>query len=275
MTDPDTAETLRVLVIQNAAASGPGRLVEWLTGAGIDVAVMGGEQLLDRQDTDADADDLLDGLAGLVLLGGNFMPDADERARWLPVERRLTEKAVALRVPVLGICLGGQLLALCAGGGVTADSGAMERGSCPVELLPAAVDDPLFGPLASQGTLRMIQNHRDSITVLPPAATLLATSAACTVQAFRVGECAWGLQFHPEADAARIARWNPESLTADGYHPAALIAAGQADAAVNEAQARTLISAFAAVVQDAAVQDAAVQDAAVQDAVVRGAGKVR
>ncbi|MGI8417960.1 MAG: type 1 glutamine amidotransferase [Nakamurella sp.] len=266
MTEPHTAGNPRVLVIRNVAGSGPGRLVEWLTGAGIEVTVMDGEQLLDQQN----ADDLLAGLAGLVLLGGNFMPDADERAPWLPVERRMTKKAVALRVPVLGICLGGQLLALCAGGGVTANSGAIERGCCPVELLPTAVDDPLFGPLAPHGTLRMIQNHRDSITALPPGATLLATSESCPVQAFRVGECAWGLQFHPEADVARIASWNNESLTADGYDPAALIAAGQADSVVNEAQARTLIASFAAVVRGAVVSDSVVSDS-----VVRSAGKVR
>lgn len=245
----------RVLVIRNDVRSGPGRLIGWLTDAGIDVELADGEQLLpgrvpnDGSHPGAGAAVTLDGVAGLVLLGGGFMPDADDRAPWLPVERRFVEHAVAQGVPVLGICLGGQLLALNAGGAVTADSGEIERGSCPVEVLPAATDDPLFGPLAPHRTLRMIQNHRDSITSLPPGATLLATSPACRVQAFRIGERAWGLQFHPEAGADRVSAWDPDRLRADGFDRAALIAGGQADAAVNEVQARALVTAFAGVVR--------------------------
>lgn len=239
-----------VVVVRNAEGSGPGRMSERLAAAGIDVRMIDGVQLLDGFS--------LDGVAGLVLLGGGFMPDNDERAPWLPAERKLAEQALAQRVPLLGICLGGQLLALVTGGKVTANSGEIERGSCGVDLLPAAADDPLFGPLAPQGTLRMIQNHRDSITGLPPAATLLASSEVCPVQAFRVGECAWGLQFHPEAQAARMTSWKPESLMADGFDPEAVIAGGRADAAVNEAQAHELFDAFAAVVSSAVVSGAPV-----------------
>jgi GMP synthase-like glutamine amidotransferase len=246
MTELDPTGNPQVLVVRNAPGSGPRRSTGWLADAGIDVRAVDGEQLLDGQTEPV----TLDGIAGLVLLGGGFMPDADERAPWLPAERRLAEQAVAARLPLLGICLGGQLLAMISGGAVTADSGEIERGSCPVELLPEAADDPLFGRLAAQHrTLRMIQNHRDSITGLPPEAVLLATSDACRVQAFRVGECAWGLQFHPETDAARMTSWNPESLAADGFDPAAVISRGQADAAVNEEQARTLFSSFADVMK--------------------------
>ena len=245
MTDATAADDRTVLVIRNAPDSGPGRLTGWLSDAGLDVTVVDGRRLL----TEPIAALTVRGYRGLVLLGGGFMPDADERAPWLPAERTLAERALDEGVPLLGICLGGQLLALVAGGQVTADSGEIERGSCGVDLLPTAADDPLFGPLARYGSLRMIQNHRDSTTALPPDATLLASSDACRVQAFRVGDRAWGLQFHPEADAARLAAWDAESLVADGYDPAEVIARGRADAAVNEEQARALISAFADVVR--------------------------
>lgn len=257
MTDPTTTDRPRVVVIRNSPTSGPGRLTDWLTESGLDVTVIDGEQLL--------AGFSLDGVAGLVLLGGGFMPDADERAPWLPAERRLVEQALAEELPLLGICLGGQLLALVTDGVVTADSGQLERGSYGVDLLPAASDDPVFGPLAGHRTLRMIQNHRDSITGLPPRATLLASSEVCAVQAFRVGGRAWGLQFHPEADAARMDSWNAESLTADGFDPAAVIAGGQADAAINTEQSRTLFAAFAAVVLAGVVPDGGVPDGAVPD----------
>ena len=179
------------------------------------------------------------------------MPDDDERAPFLPRERALVGEALAAGVPVLGICLGAQLLALVAGGEVTAESGETERGSCSVDLLAAAGDDPLFGGLTDYNELRMIQNHQDSITTLPPDAVHLATSEQCRVQAFRVGAAAWGVQFHPEASAARLAEWDENKLAAEGFDRAALLAEATADAPVSTEQARALIGAFADVVREA------------------------
>lgn len=233
----------RVLVVRNADSSGPGRLTEALTAAGLLVEVVGGERLIDPVDPVT-----LDGVAGVVLLGGGFMPDDDERAPWLPAERAMTEQAMAQGIPLLGICLGGQLLALTAGGSVAANTGEQEKGSCRIEVLAAAADDRLFGSLAGGQPLRMIQNHRDRITALPPQAVLLASNAACPIQAFRVGELAWGLQFHPEADAERVAGWDADAMRRDGFDPATVIATARADAPVNEAQAAALFEAFAGIV---------------------------
>ena len=160
----------RVLVVQHSECSGPGRLLDWLAEEGIDAVLVAGADLPEHLAEGSAAVD------GLVLLGGGFLPVDDERAPFLPRERALVSEAVTATVPVLGICLGAQLLAHVAGGEVTARSGETERGSCPVDLLAAASDDPLFGGLTGYNELRMIQNHQDSITTLPPGAVLLATS---------------------------------------------------------------------------------------------------
>ena len=238
-------ERPRVVLIQNSEGSGPGRLPDWLADEGIDAIVVAGADL---------ASTVADGAAavdGLVLLGGGFMPDDDERHPFLPYERSLVGDAIEAGVPLLGICLGAQVLAHVAGGAVTAKSGETERGSCAVRLLPAAVDDPLFGGLTGYDELRMIQNHEDSITTLPPGAVHLGTSPACRVQAFRVGTAAWGVQFHPEAAPTKIADWNEAKLAAEGLDRTALHAQAEADAPLSTEQARSLIGAFADCVREA------------------------
>jgi GMP synthase-like glutamine amidotransferase len=258
----------RVVLVQNSPGSGPGRLPEWLAEEGIEAVVVSAPDLpnvphpsveahpsaerppVERANTRMELLAEAAGAAdGLILLGGDLMPDDDERAPFLPRERALVGEALTTGVPVLGICLGAQLLALVAGGEVTARSGETERGSCPVELLPTAASDRLFSGLAGEGELRMIENHRDSITALPADAVHLATSQRCRVQAFRVGDAAWGVQFHPEASAGRVAEWDDDKVAADGFDKAALVAAAEADAATNAAQARALVAAFAEVVR--------------------------
>ncbi len=235
----------RVVVVQNSPRSGPGRLLGWLAEDGIDAVVVDGPDLPEHLDGGAEVVD------GIVLLGARFMPDDDRHAPFLPRERALVGEALAAGVPVLGICLGAQLLTLVAGGEVTADSGETERGSCPVDLLAAAGDDSLFGGLTHYDELRMIQNHKDSITTLPPGAVHLATSEHCRVQAFRVGAAAWGVQFHPEAAADRLSEWDETKLAADGFDRDALLAQATADAPVNTEQSRVLFGAFAEVVRGA------------------------
>lgn len=226
-----------VLVVQNDPGSGPGRFAGWFADEGVRLVVVAGDEVPESPR----------GHDGVLLLGGGLMPDEDDRAPWLPRERMLAAACVDGGVPLLGICLGGQLLAHVLGGTVVASSERPEHGSVQIDRLPASDDDPLLGALPS--TFPAVEHHRDEVTVLPPGAVHLATSATCPVQAFRVGECAWGLQFHPEASADRLARWDPDRLAAEGFDLAALRVAAETAEPASEAAARALVRAFAAVVR--------------------------
>ncbi|MFC6713366.1 glutamine amidotransferase-related protein [Branchiibius cervicis] len=108
---------MRLALIENDPDSGPGRLMAWCPTATV-VHAHAGESLPAATDFD-----------GFVLLGGGFMPDADDLAPWLPAERALIEAAVDSQTPLLGICLGAQLLAYTCGGQVTPAYGLPEKGS--------------------------------------------------------------------------------------------------------------------------------------------------
>ena len=234
----------RVLVVLNSPTSLMGRLEQLLPEAGLDPVLTPAAELPED----------LDGFAGMVLLGGGFMPDDDAAHPFLAHERTLTTQALDSGVPLLGLCLGGQLLAHVTGGAVTARSGETERGMCPLTVLPAAAGDPVFGDLPGvpDEPLWMIENHEDSVTTLPPSATLLVSSGGCPIQAFRVGDVAWGLQFHPEARPERVATWDEAALSEQGIDRAALAAAAMVHAAENEVQSRALVRAWSDVVHESA-----------------------
>ncbi|GAA4174467.1 type 1 glutamine amidotransferase [Gryllotalpicola koreensis] len=228
---------VRVLVVQNSPGSGPRRFGEWWSDDGLELDIRPGADGLPES---------LDGYAGLVLLGGGFLPSDDERAPWLPAERALTSAALAASLPTLGICLGGQLLAEVAGGEVRGKHGRPERGSTSIGLTDAATGDALLAGIP--GSISMIENHQDSITALPSGAVLLASSTDHPNQAFRLGDAAWGLQFHPEVAAADLAGWNARELAAEGLDLAAVRAAADAAEPAAASVARRLAANFAAIV---------------------------
>ncbi|MER7518434.1 type 1 glutamine amidotransferase [Streptomyces sp. NPDC126499] len=208
----------RVLVVQHEADAGPGLVGERLRLAGLDPRVhhpWRGEALPES----------LDGWAGLLVLGGAPNCEDDTAAPWLPRVRALVREAVEARIPLLGICLGGQIMAHALGGRVTLRSRGPEVGVVPLRRLPGADDDPLLGTVPD-GT-PAAQWHWDEVERLPPGAVPLLTGDDCPYQAFRVGPCAWGVQFHPEVLSAAVADWasvDGPRVRAAGGDPACAVA---------------------------------------------------
>lgn len=209
-----------VLVVQNTRGGGPERFGRWLAERGLTLDVV------PAYDAAALPERL--GHRAVVVLGGGYLPDDDVRAPWLARTRALVAEALREGVPVFGICLGGQLLAHVAGGTVRARHGAPELGSTPLTLRQEAATDPLLRGLPRRVTA--IERHEDAVTALPPGAVWLAESERCPYQAFRVGESAWGVQFHPEADPARLRHWERRRLAAHGLDPERLHAQAERDA---------------------------------------------
>jgi GMP synthase-like glutamine amidotransferase len=182
----------RALVVQHTAHEGLGRFQDWLPAIGIDVHPIHpylGHRVPPSVEGDA-----------LIVLGGPMGATDDEVAPWLPATRDLLATAIDDGVPTLGICLGAQLLAVAAGGEV-------RRGALGPELGLGVVTVSQPDQLLSSGDLPVVQWHFDALVRLPESATLLASSARYAAQAFRVGEVAWGLQFHVEATVEMVAEW--------------------------------------------------------------------
>jgi GMP synthase (glutamine-hydrolysing) len=142
----------------------------------------------------------LEEVAGAVVMGGPMNVDEVERFPGLAAEREWLAEAVRRQLPVLGICLGAQLLARALGAEVRAGKGP-EIGFAPVAVNDPA--DPVLGGLAP--STDVLHWHGD-VFDLPDGAQPLASSALTEHQAFRLGN-AWGALFHPEADFALVEAW--------------------------------------------------------------------
>ncbi len=194
--------THRALVVENDPTDDARRLGEWLTEAGLELATA-------RPYADDALPADLDGYAALVVLGGDQHaypgPDGTPGAPWFPALEGLLRKAVRFKVPTLGVCLGGQLLATAHGGTVERSPAGPEIGARMVARRDAAEHDTLwrYVPFAPD----VLQWHHDEITELPVGAVLLAASTHYPHQAFRLGDRAWGLQFHIECDEEMFASW--------------------------------------------------------------------
>lgn len=196
----------------------------------------------------------LEAVSGVITFGGTVNVDETDRHPYLATVRELTREAVERQVPYLGICLGSQLLARALGCPVYR-APVKEVGFVPLRPLPAAKEDRLLS-FYGDGDL-VFQWHQDTYD-LPSGAELLATGDDVRVQAFRVGELAWGIQFHQEVDAHEL-RWWIEIADAEGdlaeawgVRAADLRAQVALHAAAHEERGRELFRRFAEVVRERA-----------------------
>jgi GMP synthase (glutamine-hydrolysing) len=159
-----------------------------------------GLELEERHPVNGDPLPELEDVDGLVVMGG--MMSVADGADPLPEEIELLRRAIDGGVPVLGICLGAQLLARAAGGQVRHSGRSIEWRV--LARTDAAEGDPLFGALPQP--VPALHWNEDVID-LPPAVVELLARGGDGVEAFRVGDAAWGVQYHPDVDGDGLNRW--------------------------------------------------------------------
>jgi GMP synthase-like glutamine amidotransferase len=138
---------------------------------------------------------------GLILMGGPM--SANDDLPWVPHELAAIREAVQRGIPVLGVCLGAQLIARALGARVYPNP-EKEIGWSPLHWTPAAAADPLFHGFSDSETV--FQWHGETFD-LPPGAQHLAWSNACRHQAFRVARNVYGIQFHLEVTPQIVEDW--------------------------------------------------------------------
>lgn len=198
---------MRALHIVHQRNSPAARFVPALAAAGFEITdVVPDEQPLPES---------LDGYDAVVACGGVHNTHETDRFPWISREVALMAEAIERGVPAVGLCLGAQMLCE-AGGGKVYRVAAHEIGWFAVEMAPAAAADPVLGGFPP--SFQAVEWHYYACE--PPAGAVeLARSDSC-VQAFRIGDAAWGTQFHIEVDRTILETWQreaPEELEQAGY----------------------------------------------------------
>jgi GMP synthase (glutamine-hydrolysing) len=187
---------MRTLAIVHQRDAGPGVFADEMRDRGVELD----EWLLTERGTGppreiADYD-------AVLTFGGAMHADQEDRHPWLRFEKDFLEAVLEDGMPILAVCLGCQLLAEAAGG-LARRAREPEIGWLAVEITDEGVADPVIGPLAP--SFPGFQWH--SYEAVPPeGAAILARSPVCA-QAYRIGERAWGIQFHAEVAAADVGHW--------------------------------------------------------------------
>jgi GMP synthase (glutamine-hydrolysing) len=192
---------LPILVVEHEDQCPPGWMGEWLVDAGASLDVRrpyAGDPLPEH----------LSEHSGLLVLGGELGAHDDEAGPWLTDVKRLVAASVAAGPPVLGICLGHQLVAVALGGDAEVNPRGQQIGVLDVGWTVEAYDDPLLGVVASAaGPAPAVQWNNDVVTGLPPGAVELARTGRGELQAARFGPQVWGVQWHPEVGVEILRAW--------------------------------------------------------------------
>jgi len=146
----------------------------------------------------------LDDIDGIVTCGGS--PSAnDDSLEWLAPEMDMLKQAHAMELPVVGLCLGAQILCRALGGSVGPVEGGMQLGWEDVKLTDTGREDPIHSGIA--WTSAQFHWNREAISDLPNGARTLASSDRCTVETWAYGLRTYGFQHHPEIRRATIDQW--------------------------------------------------------------------
>ncbi len=208
---------MRVLTIVHERDAGPGIFNDVLAASGADVDSW---FVTEQEEPRASAP----AYDAILSFGGSANPDQEQIHRWLVTEKRFLSQALRERVPLLGVCLGAELIAE-ADGTRTRRMSRPEIGWYDVELTSAGTQDPVLGPIGKP--FPALEWHSYEVT-LPARATALARSDNC-LQAFQIGGYAWGIQFHAEVTAEDFRMWLDEfgqdaDFIADGFESDAIAA---------------------------------------------------
>lgn len=192
------------IVFTHEESEGPAEFGPALRRAGFTL------ELRDREVRPGDEDADL-----VVVMGGPMGAYETDKYPFLADELALVRRRLEQQRPVVGICLGAQILALAAGSKVYPGKPGLVIGVLPVSLTAQGVADPLFGGFEER--FDVVHWHQDTFDPIP-GAVLLASSGRYPQEAFRLGN-SWGFQFHPEVDAAIYERWvrdSPEEIARTG-----------------------------------------------------------
>jgi len=186
---------MRCLAIVHERDAGPGVFGEAMVERGVTL-----DEWFIAESDEPPADPF--GYDAVFSFGGEMNPDQDAKHRWMAPEKRLLGELLEAGVPLMGSCLGTQLLG--EGAGIRARrSSRQEIGWFDVEVTPEGRDDPVIGPMGP--AFSAFECHSYEVPA-PPGAVVLATTPVCP-QAWRIGELVYGIQFHAEVTEADAQAW--------------------------------------------------------------------
>jgi GMP synthase (glutamine-hydrolysing) len=199
---------MRILFLVNDVTSPPGVLLEEAQGRGAECDVRVIHYGFGDPKTPLDAvPEMASAHDGLVIMGGPMGVYEAARYPFIEETRALIRRFHAGAKPVMGVCLGGQLVASAFGADVRKMEGPDEFGFLPQTWLPGAAADALLSD--AEPGIGLMQWHRDMFD-FPRGAVPLSTRETCPNQSFRVGATTWGFQFHLEMTRTTLDGWLPE-----------------------------------------------------------------